>query len=271
MKARDGIYLLVVAVACLVGFWTLQQEDSGLPPVKPGQHLFSLDGGMPDFSDLEDVKAKKRAFFEFLLPLVKQENQRIQVLRTHLQQLADHADRLTERELQWLLELAQYYRVVAGDTGTANLDPSWVIDKLLLRVDQVPPSLALAQAANESAWGTSRFAREGNNLYGQWCFRRGCGLVPNDRSEGARHEVAKFSSPLHSVQRYIHNLNTHLAYKDFRLMRAEQRQSRQHLSGRQIASTLTRYSTRGADYVDELRAMIRINGLSRFDQSTETI
>lgn len=272
MKARDQIYLIIVVVACVVGFFRLQSDDAvELPPVKPEKQLFEHAESLPDFSGFEDVDAKKRAFFEFLLPLVKQENQRIETLRAHLLSLAARVDSLRENELRWLLQLAQYYRVVASDTGTANLDPGWVIDRLLLRVDQVPPSLALAQAANESAWGTSRFAREGNNLYGQWCFRKGCGLVPKDRPPGDRHEVAKFSSPLHSVERYIHNLNTHLAYKEFRLMRANQREAGAALSGKQIAATLVKYSTRGAEYVEELRAMIRLNGLSRYDHSTETI
>jgi Bax protein len=125
--------------------------------------------------------------------------------------------------------------------------------------------MALAQAANESAWGTSRFAKQGNNLFGQWCFTAGCGLIPQHRSEGKSHEVAKFSSPQASVTSYIHNLNSHSAYQEFRQIRASQRQQFNRLSGQQCVEGLLKYSSRGEEYIQELQAMIRVNKLHRYD------
>lgn len=267
MSLHDKVFVSITILACLVGFYRLGGGGEQYPPIKPEFSILSFDESLPDFSEFDNVDDKKQAFFDFLLPLVQQENQRLEVLRVALLQIAEQDNGLSNRQLQWLLKLAQYYRVIAGDTSTENLDVRWVIEELLLRVDKVPPSLALAQAANESAWGTSRFAIEGNNLYGQWCFKKGCGIVPGDRPDGANHEVASFGSPAQSVRRYIHNLNTHLAYKHFRQLRAEHRREEQPLSGKKSAETLARYSTRGAEYIQELKAMIRINKLSRFDDA----
>ena len=124
---------------------------------------------------------------------------------------------------------------------------------------------ALAQAANESAWGTSRFATKGNNLFGQWCFSKGCGLVPRGRVEGASHEVAKFSSPFRSVRAYIQNLNRHPTYQELRDIRQEDRRGKDPLSGVDMAAGLLGYSERGQEYVDEIRAMIHYNNLTFYD------
>lgn len=267
MSLRDKVFVLVVLLACVVGFLVLDIGKGDLPAIKPSSDLLTFGQSLPDFTEFENVKDKKTAFFGFLLPLVEAENQRIGLLRDALMKIAQQKKEVDKKQLKWLLKLAVYYNVVANDVSTENLDIDWVIDELLLRVDQVPPSLALAQAANESAWGTSRFARKGNNLYGQWCFKKGCGLVPDNRPEGANHEVASFSSPAQSVQKYIHNLNTHLAYKGLRKQRAVLRQADKPLSGNTIADTLTRYSTRGAEYIKELKAMMRVNDLYRLDQT----
>ena len=265
MQLRDRIYILTVIAACVVGFYTLTPPKTELPVVNPGREFFNFDPQLPDFNDYSDVKEKKAAFFEFMLPLIEQENQRIAVLREQLLKLANKTEPLNKDEQAWLLELAEHYRVVATHNAEKPLDTRWLCNQLLSRVDQVPPSLALAQAANESAWGTSRFAVEGNNLYGLWCFRKGCGLVPGDRPDEANYEVAKYYSPRQSVRRYIHNLNTHLAYQDFRAAREQQREQNQPLSGKKSVATLTRYSTRGEDYISELRAMIRVNRLDQYD------
>jgi Bax protein len=130
----------------------------------------------------------------------------------------------------------------------------------------VPPSLALSQAANESAWGTSRFARSGHNYFGQWCFTTGCGVVPRHRTAGKQHEVAVFASPAAAVASYLHNLNSHPAYQRLREIRLQQRQQHQVVSGLALAAGLEKYSERGEDYIRELRAMIRHNRLSQYDQ-----
>lgn len=265
MSSRFTVFVIVVVLACLSGFYLLGKQEQQFPSIAPDGGLLSFGPDLPDFSEFERVDEKKKAFFEFLLPLIEAENQRIGVLREALLHIASQQKKLTDRQKHWLLELAVYYRVIANDASTDHIDMSWLIDELVLRVDQVPPSLALAQAANESAWGTSRFAIEGNNLYGQWCFKEGCGLVPSSRPEGANYEVASFSTPAHSVQRYIYNLNTHLAYQHFRDKRATQRQTNEPLSGRHVVDTLARYSTRGSEYIQELKAMMRVNKLYELD------
>jgi Bax protein len=133
-------------------------------------------------------------------------------------------------------------------------------------VDPVPPSLALAQAAIESAWGTSRFAVQGNNLFGQWCYKKGCGLVPLQRNSDSHHEVAKFATVSESVESYIRNINTHRAYIDFRATRAQLRGAESPASGYQLAENLLEYSELREKYVHEVQAVIRINNLARYDK-----
>ena len=265
MQLRDRVFLLTAVVACVVGFYRLDPLQPEMPPVEPESDFLTIDPALPDFSSYPDVKEKKQAFFSFMLPLIEQENQRIERQRLKLEELSDHLDTLNDKQKKWLLDLAQSYRVVASHNTKKVLHTEWLVTELLKRVDVVPPSLALAQAANESAWGTSRFAVEGNNLFGQWCFRKGCGLVPVSREDEARHEVASFSSPRQSVQRYIYNLNTNFAYKGFREWRAQKREQNQPLSGKDAAQTLVNYSSRGEEYVDELQVMIRGNDLQQYD------
>lgn len=266
MQLRDRVFLLVVAVACVVGFYRLEPLQSGIvSPVEPEPESAVIDPVLPDFSAYSDVREKKDAFFTFMLPLVEQENRLVVAQRKQLLDLSGRLQKLNKEQEQWLLNLARRYRVVATHNAEKVVGAKWLVDELIVRVDKVPPSLALAQAANESAWGTSRFAVEGNNLFGQWCFKKGCGLVPGSREEDARHEVARFSSPRQSVQRYIYNLNTNLAYEDFREWRARKRQKREPLVGEPAAETLVRYSARGEEYVDELQEMIRVNDLQQYD------
>ncbi|MFX4227573.1 MAG: glucosaminidase domain-containing protein [Porticoccaceae bacterium] len=142
----------------------------------------------PDFTGFTDVNAKKQAFFDYVLPGVRNANdnvlkQRQQVLAW---QEAFAKGELSSRQQRRLEAMAEHYEI-DPDLGTTEK-----LELLLRRVDIVPASLALAQAAKESGWGTSRFSRQGNNLFGQWCYREGCGLVPNQRSEGATHEVQVF-------------------------------------------------------------------------------
>ena len=167
---------------------------------------------------------------------------------------------LESKERRWLDRLAARYELEQGDWQQAE---TW--QRLLKRVDVVPPALALAQGANESGWGRSRFAREGHNYFGQWCFSPGCGIVPKARAEAARHEVARFASPAASVRAYLHNINTHAAYRRLRELRAQIRDRKTLLTGERLATGLGDYSARGMAYVEEIRRMIRQNRLTRFD------
>jgi len=216
---------------------------------------------LPDFSGYSDVKQKKTAFFEYMLPLVAAGNQSIIEQRGELEEMAIGADQLSFFQQRTLLQLADGYGL-----DTEATDNQQIIDQLLLRVAPLPPSLVLAQAAIESAWGTSRFARQGNNLFGQWCYQKGCGMVPLRRSAESRHEVASFGSVGDAVKAYLYNLNTHRAYKDLRVLRAELSSSEGGATGHQLAQTLLYYSELRQVYVDEVQAVIRINQLQGYDK-----
>ncbi|MDF0748924.1 glucosaminidase domain-containing protein [Marinobacter sp. 71-i] len=214
---------------------------------------------LPDFSTYRDTTEKKAAFFSFLYPRIVLANSRILIEREYLESLAGK-DELSKSELTWLKSQAERLRV---DEEPASED---MFRRLRNRLDVIPPSLVMAQAANESAWGTSRFALRGNNLFGQWCFSRGCGLVPQARVEGASHEVADFSSPYRSVRSYIQNLNRHPTYQRLRDIRLKARNSGDFASGSRLAAGLLGYSERGEDYVEEIRSMISYNNLDYYDE-----
>ena len=141
------------------------------------------------------------------------------------------------------------------------------LEALIQRVDVVPPSLAIAQAAEESGWGTSRFAVEANAVFGQWTFQKGEGVVPARRDAGKRHEVRSFPGLRHSVIAYMHNLNIHWAYEEFRRVRGHLRESSAKLTGDVLAGTLRKYSERGLKYINTIRTIMRVNGLNAFDDA----
>lgn len=216
---------------------------------------------LPDFSQYQQTADKKQAFFEFLAPLVAAENARIAEQREGLKALHTkwrfHADSLTREQRSWLEYLAKQYRV---DFSLATKDEARETFALLnRRVDVLPETLVLVQAANESAWGTSRFALDALNLFGQWCFSEGCGLVPQARSDSATHEVRKFASVNASIASYMRNLNTHPAYFELRSLRTAQRQLGRDIRALDLTPGLLSYSERGEAYVEELNAMIRVN------------
>ncbi|WP_404363792.1 glucosaminidase domain-containing protein [Marinobacter sp.] len=217
------------------------------------------DAPLPDFSVYSDTTDRKNAFFSFLYPRIVLANARIMIQRQHLMNLS-RKDLLDETEMNWLVQQAERLRVPA-EPGSDEM-----FDMLARRLDVIPPSLILAQAANESAWGTSRFARKGNNLFGQWCFTEGCGLVPRGRVEGASHEVASYSSAYQSARSYIQNLNRHQAYQTLRNTREQLRQEGQPLSGHALAQGLIGYSERGLEYIREIRSMIQQNNLTYYDE-----
>lgn len=212
-------------------------------------------GDLPDFSMHRDVPTKKAHFFGYLLPLVQAENVRITAIRKRLNYIYDHVRwqrEISEVDYAWLNQVTVEFRIKSGDPSETDF---WVM--ALERVDAVPEDLVLVQAANESAWGTSRFAREGNNLFGQWCFREGCGIVPAGRPEGATYEVARYDSVCESIGSYMHNLNTGRTYQLLREIRARMRSEGEIPDATELAAGLVDYSERGMAYVNELRAMIR--------------
>lgn len=225
----------------------------GVPPF--------LLGALPgDLDRIPRVAEKKRVFFLSMLPMVLMVNDEIRRQREELVALFarhDAGDRLSPEQRTLAASLAREYGL-QGDP----LASDGVRRALLERVDTIPTSLALAQAATESAYGTSRFARQGNNLFGEWTFIPGTGLVPKERPPGATYEVRRFATPYDSVRSYLRNLNTHRAYRLLREQRTHLRTAGRPLKGMDLARGLEKYSTRGEAYVEDIRAIIRRNHLS---------
>lgn len=211
---------------------------------------------LPDFTTYKDVTERKRAFFNYLRPYVKRENARLRSLREQLLDIQEKKHKRMRISLEEFAFLYSVYDEFRMDVAETDLT---MMQELLKRVDIIPDTLVLMQAANESAWGTSRFAVEGYNFFGQWCFREGCGLVPQFRSEGHKHEVAKFSSPGASIKSYFYNLNTFHTYDELREIRARLRQEGKPVRGEPLAAGLGAYSERGEEYIAEISGMIRFN------------
>lgn len=231
-------------------------EDVVLPEPSP----------VPDFANILDVQLKKQTFFNYIEPYVHEVNDAILVQRNRVLEIRDKLNNgqdLSQSDLGFLNRLAEQYELEVEDYSSQEF-----LTVLLRRVDKIPVSLALAQAANESAWGTSRFAQDGNNFFGQWCYTDGCGIVPSRRRLGDIHEVRSFASVKDSVQSYIHNLNTFPSYQMLRRLRQQLRQLNRPLDGATLADGLESYSQRGHDYIDELQTMIYTNNLLARDRTT---
>ena len=226
------------------------------PKFKKDQDL-ALKSPVPDFAAIKNVSNKKQTFFNYFKPIVAHENARIARERERLAELSVKKVR-TRADKEWLEALAVNYGLEL-EAPYKKED----FDKLFRRVDIIPSSLVLAQAAIESGWGSSRFAREGFNYFGLWCFSKGCGMLPASRDNGARHEVQVFPSPQASVRAYLNNLNRHPAYRSVRNYRYQARTKQTPVYGCQLARGLERYSSRGLDYVNEVLQFIRVNKLSR--------
>lgn len=228
---------------------------------KPKKKTARVKDGSIDFAAITDVNEKKQAFFDYLRPGIELENSRITKERRRLETIDAHFDEndVTSEDLAYAKRLGKLYRLPVPDSGITQ---DW-LTRMLLRVDVLPEALVLTQAANESAWGTSRFATEANNFFGQWCYTKGCGLVPLQRVEGMTHEVANFDSVQQSIHGYFMNVNRNNAYRELRDIRYKLHIDGQDLLSHQTATELTqgllRYSERGQAYVDDLKAMIRHN------------
>ena len=207
---------------------------------------------------------KKRLFFRAMAPLVLRANELIMADRERLESirsgLSDSARRAEEQQA-WLLDLAGRYSVELSDGEMTGLDELWT------RVDIIPAALALSQCAEESGWGTSRFASQGNALFGQWTWGEHAMKPKHQRKELGNYGLEAFESPQQSVLGYMHNLNTHNAYKVLRKNRREIRAAGQEPSGYELAEGLTSYSERGEEYVKSLHAIMRVNHLHAVDSA----
>ena len=230
-----------------------RQIESGVPP-------FILERFPEDINDSASATDKKHAFFMGLLPMVLLVNQEIEQERRDLQDILErsrYGAKLLSADSRRLQELVTNYGLIGNPLNDHRLRA-----RLLRRIDIIPPSLVLAQAANESAWGTSRFAQLGNNLFGEWTFRPGTGIVPEDRPPGATYEVRKFPSIYDSIRSYMRNLNTHRAYRKLRDIRNRLRLENMPVTGLALTPGLLNYSERRENYISEIQRMIRYNQLS---------
>ena len=222
--------LLLVSLFALAYYLPLPQSSllAPLPETRTLTEPASITK-IPDFSAIADVEEKKLAFFDFLQPYVDAQNAKVLQQREQLLVLMDKLDKgqdLDRNERLFIRNLADQYEIASD-----NYRDRAFRNRLLRRVDVLPPSLVLAQAANESAWGTSRFALEAYNYFGQWCYSEGCGMVPNRRRPSARHEVKAFSSVEEAVDAYFTNLNTFPSYLDLRLIRESLRATDKPIDG----------------------------------------
>ncbi len=223
------------------------KEDAQLSTIKPDSNIHE----------------KKQAFIQKLLPYIERENARIQQRRGQAQQIIhrlETRDSISNKSRLWLKQLARQYRVKGDpvESHQARTD-------LLNKVDIIPPSLTLAQAATESAWGQSRFATQANNLFGIWTYDESKGLIPENRDENKKHLVRKFDDPGASVRYYMHTLNAHPAYQKLRDVRYQLRQKKKAPSGHQMATGLEKYSAKGERYIQLIRDLIRQNQWARLD------
>jgi Bax protein len=226
----------------------------------------TIDRSLPDFSKIHDMEARKSAFFEYLKPYIVRANADILRDRARLESITGQLERgpMSRRNERWFRELAADYGMELSADRTLALSD---VAELQQRVDIIPPSLALAQAALESGWGTSRFSQEGNNLYGIWCYTPGCGIVPERRPDGAGYEVKSYGTPKDSFTDYIRNLNTNRAYESLWQIREAQRQSDRLPTGLALSDGLYRYSEEGWGYVAKVQGVIESNNLQSYDTS----
>lgn len=210
------------------------------------------------------VSEKKEIFYRFMLPLVLHANRMVLDRRARLEQMGEllaGRGKLSADDMERL-------RVAADLLRITETEPAAIVEEALYKLDIVPPGLALGQAAYESGYGTSRFAAEGNALFGQWTYG-GEGLKPEQqRSDLGDHRIAAFDWPFDSVRGYYLNLFSHPAYEEFRRLRAALRASGKPLTSLALADGLIKYSERGQKYVDTLKGIIRVNKLNLADDAT---
>jgi Bax protein len=218
---------------------------------------------LPDFAAIEQTPERKQQFLALLQPMIAEKNEKLLRSRARLEKIQQTWN--TEQSLSGVHQVnLQRLRDKFHVTQETYPEDDKAIAVLLLRVDAIPPAMVLAQAAVESGWGTSRFAEEAHNLFGQWCYKPGCGLVPNKRAAGAKHEIKQFNNVEASLVAYFNNINTHNAYRSWRQLRAQLRHDPKRFTGGQMVAELGKYSGRGTAYIQELRRVIRANNLETY-------
>ena len=212
----------------------------------------SIDHLPKEMKKIENVKKRKKLFIQIVLPLIIEENTKIRLDRKKLFAILNKNNN-SRSEKEWLSKKFKQYGINSKDFST-----------LKIRMDEIPVSLAIAQAAKETGWGTSRFAQEGNALFGQWTWS-GEGIKPAGADQDSKHKVAKFKVLKASVKAYQRNLNTHSGYKEFRRERAIQRDNEGKLNSLHLVNYLDKYAETGVEYTKILKKIIEQNSLTEFD------
>ena len=212
----------------------------------------SIDHLPNEMKKIENIKKRKNLFIQIVLPLIIEENTKIRLDRKKLFAILNKNNN-SKTDKDWLIKKFKQYGVKKNDFST-----------LKIRMDEIPVSLAIAQAAKETGWGTSRFAQEGNALFGQWTWS-GDGIKPAGADSDSTHKVAKFKVLKASVKAYQRNLNTHSGYKDFRRERAIQRDNDGKLNSLELVKFLDKYAETGAEYTKILKQIIQQNSLTEYD------
>ena len=212
----------------------------------------NLDHLPLEMKNIENVKKRKNLFIQIVLPLIIEENTRIKIDRKKLFVILNKNSN-SKSDIEWLKKKFKQYGVAKNDLTT-----------LKIRMDEIPVSLAIAQAAKETGWGTSRFAQKGNALFGQWTWS-GSGIKPAAADNDSKHKVASFKVLKASVKAYQRNLNTHSSYKKFREERAIQRDNLGELNSLELVQYLDKYAETGIEYTKILSKIIKQNSLTDFD------
>lgn len=252
---------LSLSMLPVVALWNQTPPETQQQFIAPEVTLTSSEPARPKFDGLPEGDSRKQAFIDYFLPLVQNENNRISSLRKQLestQRMVKAGALLTDEQIRALQAISEEFGF-DFKRETFEMDPDQYISNLLVRVDEVPVALAIAQSAIESGWGTSRFSVQGNNFFGHMCEEDGCGI--SSKALGPNQEALKFKSPRESVYSYIVNLNSNPAYTSLRLLRAELRSQGRTPSGCVLANGLKNYSERGKSYIDQVKSMIRANNL----------
>ena len=244
-----------------------EQRATKSPPVAVEVKTGTTDQTEKTVESDSILTGKKHEFIKALLPYIEEENRRLIALRKRVGIMLDKIERdlaLSASEQQQISKLANQYRV----KGDPLIDLT-AREEMLRKIDIIPPSLALAQAANESAWGESRFAQQANNLFGIWTYDQDKGLKPKRREEGKTHLVRIFDDFSESVRYYMYTLNSHPAYQELRQIRLQLRAANQVIEGQKLAAGLEKYSAKGQAYIDLIQRLIEQNEWARLDTDNQ--
>ncbi|MBL6863306.1 MAG: glucosaminidase domain-containing protein [Rhodospirillales bacterium] len=258
-KQKESSDKVLSADKLSIAFNSLKYDLAGV--IKKGAFVprIFLEKIPTDMSDIQRPKQKKEIFFKIVLPIILKANNKIITDRQRLLRIGIETNSLlgiNALDKLWLAAMSDKYKTRRDD-----------VSQLLLRVDIIPPSIALAQAAEESGWGTSRFAIEGNALFGQWTYGVSNSLIPLGRDLGKKHRVKVFPTIFDAVKAYMHNLNTHNAYREFRKKRENLRKKNLPLFSEKLLGSLKNYSQRRDEYIKTVRSIISSNQLDIFDNA----